>query len=73
MAKEEPHWGEETCLPFSGTLPLGKAGLLLLCPGGGGTFCRRVIFWCPGGGGTFVVWVLGGWWPSILIFSIVQS
>jgi len=31
MAKEEPHWGEETRLPFSGTLPLGKAGLLLLC------------------------------------------
>jgi len=38
MAKEEHLWGEETRLPFSGTLPLGKAGLLLLCPGGGGTF-----------------------------------
>jgi hypothetical protein len=73
MAKEEPHWGEETCLPFSGTLPLGKAGLLLLCcaPEDGGTFLSNGTVFALEGGGTFVAF--GIWWPSILIFSIVQN
>jgi hypothetical protein len=59
LQKKNPLWGEETRLPFSGTLPLGKAGLLLLCPGP-----RRRDFFVAeshffaleeGGGGTFGV------------------
>ena len=43
MAKEEPLWGEETRLAFSGTLPLGKAGLFLLCPGGEGLLSLSIF------------------------------